>query len=117
MSYRKIEVNGKQYEYVIGKAVIKIKGLGIFPIEMYGNPVGTPYPNGDGTFRFVQNRKSAKDSDRSWHVTPRTVKGIILGLPPQPIQMMVDPFDAEIHDKINYLRYNPEVYENLLMDI
>lgn len=30
MSYRKIEVNSKTYEYVIGKVNIKIKGVGVF---------------------------------------------------------------------------------------
>lgn len=32
MGYRKIEVNGKQYEYVVGKENIKIKAVGVFPI-------------------------------------------------------------------------------------
>lgn len=32
MSYRKIEVNGKKYEYVVGKTNIKIKEVGVFPI-------------------------------------------------------------------------------------
>ena len=30
MSYRKIEVNGKSYEYVIGKMNTKIKNIGVF---------------------------------------------------------------------------------------
>lgn len=30
MSYRKIEVNGKTYEYVIGQVNTKIKGIGVF---------------------------------------------------------------------------------------
>jgi hypothetical protein len=56
--YRKIVVDGKQYEYVIGKSHTKIKGVGVFPnldvgpilaIERYCECCGTPmselYPN------------------------------------------------------------------------
>jgi hypothetical protein len=32
MSYRKIEVNGKEYKYVVGKTNIKIREVGVFPI-------------------------------------------------------------------------------------
>lgn len=37
MSYRKIEVNGKTYEYVIGKTNIKIKGVGVFSTVEVGD--------------------------------------------------------------------------------
>jgi hypothetical protein len=30
MSYRKIEVDGKEYEYVVGKSNVKVKGLGVW---------------------------------------------------------------------------------------
>ena len=32
MGYRKIEVNGKEYKYVVGKTNIKIREVGVFPI-------------------------------------------------------------------------------------
>lgn len=37
MSYRKIEVNGKIYEYVIGQINIKIKGVGVFSTVEVGS--------------------------------------------------------------------------------
>lgn len=36
MSYRKIEVDGVQYEYVIGKTHVKIKGVGVYLKEDFG---------------------------------------------------------------------------------
>lgn len=30
MSYRKIEVDGKEYEYVVGKSNVKVKGVGVW---------------------------------------------------------------------------------------
>ena len=33
MAYRKIEVDGKQYEYVVGKTHVKVKGVGVFVKE------------------------------------------------------------------------------------
>lgn len=37
MSYRKIEVDGKTYEYVTGKTHTKIKGVGVFLNETIGS--------------------------------------------------------------------------------
>lgn len=36
MSYRKLTVNGKTYEYVIGKTHVKVKGVGVWPKEEVG---------------------------------------------------------------------------------
>ena len=36
MSYRKITVNGQQYEYVVGKKNTKIKDIGVFDNEIIG---------------------------------------------------------------------------------
>lgn len=36
MSYRKITVDGIQYEYVVGKTHVKIKGIGVWPKEEIG---------------------------------------------------------------------------------
>ena len=30
MSYRKIEVDGKEYEYVVGRSNVKVKGVGVW---------------------------------------------------------------------------------------
>lgn len=37
MAYRKIEVDGKEYEYTIGKSFLKIKGVGTYPIHEVGD--------------------------------------------------------------------------------
>lgn len=42
MSYRKIEVDGVEYEYVIGKSNIHIRGFGDFSVKQHGNPVVNP---------------------------------------------------------------------------
>ena len=36
MSYRKIEVDGTEYQYVIGKTHLKVKGVGVWPKEDIG---------------------------------------------------------------------------------
>ena len=36
MSYRKITVDGNEYEYVVGKSHIKVKGVGVWPKEEVG---------------------------------------------------------------------------------
>lgn len=40
MSYRKITVNDKQYEYVVGKQFTKIKNIGLFKNEDIGVVAG-----------------------------------------------------------------------------
>lgn len=37
MSYRKIEVNGKVYEYSVGRTHTKIRGIGAYKNEEVGN--------------------------------------------------------------------------------
>lgn len=39
MSYRKIEVGGKEYEYTIGKRNVKIKGVGVYNRTDVGKPI------------------------------------------------------------------------------
>ena len=36
MSYRKITVDGKEYEYVVGKTHVKVKGVGAWQKEQVG---------------------------------------------------------------------------------
>jgi hypothetical protein len=46
MSYRKITVDGKQYEYIVGKTHLKIKGFDVFRISDVGNHIA-------GTLKYV----------------------------------------------------------------
>lgn len=39
MSYRKITVNDEEYEYTVGKSFVKIKGIGVYPVEQLGERV------------------------------------------------------------------------------
>lgn len=36
MSYRKITVDGQEYEYTIGRTHVKVKGVGVWPKEEVG---------------------------------------------------------------------------------
>jgi uncharacterized hydantoinase/oxoprolinase family protein len=67
MSYRKIEVNGKDYEYVIGKTSIKIKGIGVFPIDENSDKVGARC---ECCGEYYGETKTA--------VTPKHIKELIL---------------------------------------
>lgn len=107
MSYRKITVEGKQYEYVIGKAYLKIKELGLFKTSEIGNRLG-------GTSIFV--------------VTPGTVAKVIKkeSLPEVFIcerhgvtttELAVAPYDDEIYGKIHHMINCPTCLDNNAADI
>ena len=95
MSYRKITVDGKQYEYVIGKTHTKIKGLGLFLNTEIGMTV--PFPP-----EFHRAPKT--------FVTPGMIADKIQGkLPRKPIMYscehlttphtVADPFESEVHGR------------------
>lgn len=42
MSYRKITVKGREYEYTIGRTHTKIKGVGVFPNEDIAEQIEIP---------------------------------------------------------------------------
>lgn len=104
MSYRKITVDDKQYEYVIGKKFLKVKGLGIFDVSLFGNKI-----------------ISLKDTYR---VTPAIVARVIRGdLTPtvfhcdnhgvETTELVYAPYDQEIYGKFHHMMNCPEcVYQN-----
>lgn len=47
MSYRKITVDGTEYQYTIGKACVKVRGLGVWDKEDIGVKVDRDF-EGDG---------------------------------------------------------------------
>lgn len=68
MTYRTIEVDGKKYEYVIGKHNTKIKRFGVYHNSDIGNEV-----------------KSNSKWVKKFSVTPKTIVLLIRGLPtPNP---------------------------------
>ena len=60
MHYRKITVNDKEYEYVVGKWDTKVKGVGVFR-------------NKDWAYGL-------NPDDGEFMVSPRHIKGMILGV-------------------------------------
>lgn len=39
MAYRKIEVDGKSYEYTIGRTHVKVKGVGVATLDEVGRQI------------------------------------------------------------------------------
>lgn len=69
MTYRKVEVNGKEYEYVVGVHTLKVKGVGVFQNHDVGKLVSV-------------DRKYTPDSDRDGSymkrmITPDIVRRVI----------------------------------------
>lgn len=67
MSYRKIEVDGEEYEYVVGKTHLKIRGLGVVPKEQWAKQISI-YEEGPIGRHFV---------GVDYRVTPECVKNAI----------------------------------------
>lgn len=113
MTYRKIDIYGKEYEYVIGGSNIHIKGFGDFPTSVHGNPVY--YPRSEDDHEGIRTKE--------YVATPRTVRALILGQPtPVPVEgkeirLMVNPFEVEIHARCEYTAYCPRRYYALKDDI
>ena len=91
MSYRKIEVNGTQYEYVVGRSHVKVRGPGMSKV-LAKSDIGQLI----GDDRFV--------------VTPANIRNVVLGRNgPRTLiceehgvrtsALAYDPFSREIHGK------------------
>lgn len=120
MSYRNITVENKKYQYTIGKKFTKIKNFGIFENSKIGNQVVTFSGNGE-----------PRPLEGYFVVTPSVVKAVILnqnlplifytrdanGNPSTTSYLMVDPFKAEIYEKIIYLAASYQSYIDLLDEI
>jgi len=107
MSYRKITVDGKTYEYVVGRTHLKIKGFGLFATAEIGNPVrkGRKAPGID-----AWGRRNRGDAYEAFVITPEVVRRVIKGesLPlvfhcerhgVSTSRLTTDPFSAEIYGK------------------
>ncbi len=117
MSYRKITVDDKQYEYVIGKTHTKIKGLGLYPNIELGDTVKKPGFIGGPDKTFI---------------TPGMIADVIRGKKPRSIHetksmqrcrhtstpyTVANPFDAEIYGKRVPMIACEECYEQAADDI
>lgn len=109
MSYRKIEVNGKTYEYVVGRSHVKIRGPNlskVLPKAQVGQPIGED--------RYV--------------VSPANIRNIVLGKPGAKVffcaEHMVattsldyDPFALEIYGKKHLMMDCGPCLDELAWDI
>ncbi len=81
MAYRKINVNGTQYEFVVGKSHTKIKKIGVFKNEDIGH--GIPYCC-DCCDETLHDLYGYNPVNEHTGVSPGDVKKVILS------QLMVD---------------------------
>jgi len=112
MSYRKITVNDKQYEYVIGKTHTKIKGKGLFKNSEVGVPL---------------KRRVGDEVKESFVVTPAIVADLIAGKPIRPMhkcyhgtvtsKTMINPYDHEVYGERNTIGKCHLCHEALSDDI
>ena len=113
MHYRTLNVNGTDYRYVIGRKFIHIRGLGRFLISEHGNAVAHPCNEIDGVPLPY----------RRYIATPATVRALILGketpvyVSPGNKLLMVNPFEAEIYDRVVYIPYSRAAHASLSDDI
>jgi len=111
MSYRKLNVNGTEYKYVIGSQYTKIVGLGNFKNSEIGTKI---------------NKKI--NDEYVYVVTPSTVRSAITGKPANKVmycsqhnvtstKLIADPYMAEIHNETVMIMNCPECVESLADDI
>lgn len=85
MSYRKINVDGIQYQYVVGKTHTKIRGFKtVFENSKIGDKqymacecCGEPF---DAIYDMSKKTESEKDYYRTIRVTPKNISNVIKGL-------------------------------------
>ena len=85
MSYRKITVDGKEYEYTIGHTHVKVKGVGVWPKEEVGE-------------QFLKAQESATEFMQKYKDIPLTN-----GLESKYVDIRVQP--SHIADKIRSLKW------------
>jgi len=103
--YRDLDVDGKTYQYHIGRDFVKIKGI----------PGNNNVPIDDVGFRGI--------------VKPAMIRNFILGIPNKaedhfqtcscnaPKRVGCLPFDAEIYEKYHYVNYCEECFDRNAEDI
>lgn len=110
MSYRSIIIDGKTYNYVIGKKYTKIVDVGVFSNKEIGNII----INSNGVII-------------SYMVTPKNIEYFLRGISDKPTKtchhgttsavFLVNPFVYEVYGKTSYMPNCEICYNNLLYDI
>jgi hypothetical protein len=112
MSYRKLELNGRIYEWVAGRDFLKVKGVGIWP----KTEVGT----------LAASRK--RPYYDQYVVGPAHVICALTNQPPPKYEcsrhpgvggdvLAADPFASEIHDRIIHVPNCPDCLQESAWDI
>lgn len=110
MAYRSIEVEGKTYEYVVGRTHVKVRGPSGMQRVLLKSEVGQPA----GPGRFA--------------VLPSNVRNLLMGYVPATIyrceehkhetrELAASRYWAEIHDKVILMAACPECLERDRMRI
>lgn len=87
MSYRKINVNGEIYKYVIGKTHLKIHGRQAVPLSEVGAELG-----------------------KKIIITPRMIKDYILGIKGDKSKYFPTCEHENVPKEIGYIPYDEEIY-------
>lgn len=107
MSYRKITVNGTQYQYSIGKTHTKIKGLPVFENSQIGDQISD-------TQDYVVTPYNVSNAILGKH-TPRLVQKCHHGTITH--ETTTDPYAYEIYGKEVDMINCPKCVHELEMDI
>jgi len=102
MSYRKLNINGKEYKYVIGKKFTKIVDVGNFKNSEIGTEIDKQV-----------------DSENLYIVTPSTIRSVITGEPANKLRYcrrhnftttktVADPYMSEIHGEYHPIPACPD---------
>ena len=72
MHYRKITVDDKVYEYIVGRIAVKVKNVGIWPKEQIGEQVPIKCTCGCGE-SIIDTYGVRDSSDLAIRVTPKHI--------------------------------------------
>lgn len=73
MSYRKIEVDGVEYQYTIGKTHVKVRGLGVWSKEDIGDSVAKQCECCGESLEHLHGRENLLEHEFQIRVRPRHV--------------------------------------------
>lgn len=109
MTYRKVEVNGQVYEYVIGKTVVKVKGVNIWPKSKVGDRVRS-YPED----KYIVGPGHIKEMIKFGYRKrlPKICKEHDLVK-----ELVINPYAAEIYGEKHYMWMCEECHSNSAEDI
>lgn len=108
MSYRKITVSGKTYEYVIGKVFIKIKDVGLFKVSKVGNKFAGYNNEYQCTPATVASIIKKEKLPRIFHCKEHNVF---------TTELRVNPYLYEIHNERTSMIDCDQCYDNVAANI